>query len=328
MMSKQSHPFWVIAQKDIRDALHDRFIIVVTYFLMLASLTALTVAAIALHTDVTTYTQAVQTLLALGKSANMLAAPEFYPLRLLRGFVEHTEIVGAVLGILLGYRAAASERGHQTLTLMLTRPISQTQFLWGKIQGAILLLGGGLSAVFLVVGIAIYGMGGVGLSAMDGVRLLLVLLAALVHTLLFFLVGLAAALWAKHLPHALLLAFTVWLVLVLLAPQIGDTLDPDNQVAGGVFKQLGIEKPQQIEILKSFATYEMIRTGIEALSPTKHFERFSFAVLGINPIYAGRPLGLILAATRGDMLWLLGLLATLSGLLFGCRLNITKLARE
>ena len=121
-MSKQSHPFWVIAHKDIRDALHDRFIILVTGFLMLASLTALTVAAIALHTDVATYTQAVQTLLALGKSADMLAAPEFYPLRLLRGFVEHTEIIGAVLGILLGYRAAASERPRTGVNEPRTEP--------------------------------------------------------------------------------------------------------------------------------------------------------------------------------------------------------------
>jgi len=327
-MGKQNDPCWVIAQKDIRDALHDRFIILVTGFLMIASLTALTVAAIALHTDVATYTDAVKTLLALGKSVDVIAAPEFYPLRLLRGFVEHTQIIGAVLGILLGYRAAASERGHQTLALMLTRPISQSQFLWGKIQGAILLLGAGLSAVFLVVGVAVYGISGVGLSAMDGVRLLLVLLAALVHTLLFFLLGFAAALWSRHLPHALLFAFTIWLALVLLAPQIGDTLDPDNQVAGGVFKQLDIEKPHQIEILKSFATYETIRTGIEALSPTKHFERFSFAVLGIKETYAGRPLWPILEEKTGDILWLLGLLATLSGLLFVCRLNTQKLTQE
>ena len=59
-----------------------------------------------------------------------------------------------------------------------------------------------------------------------------------------------------------------------------------------------------MEIMKGFAGFETVRTGIEAISLTKHFERFSFAVLGIKDTYAGASLGPVLAEKRGDILWI------------------------
>jgi hypothetical protein len=38
--------------------------------------------------------------------ASAIAAPEFYPLKLLRGAIEQIEIMGAVIALLAGYRAA------------------------------------------------------------------------------------------------------------------------------------------------------------------------------------------------------------------------------
>ena len=102
MFSTTFHPTPVrtIAAKDIRDALRDRFILIVTLFLGIAALTALVTGAIALRTDVATYEAAKASLLALGKTADSIAAPEFYPLRLLRGAIEQTEIIGAAIAIL------------------------------------------------------------------------------------------------------------------------------------------------------------------------------------------------------------------------------------
>ena len=89
---------------------------------------------------------------------------------------------------------------------------------------------------------------------------------------------------------------------MLVAPQIGDTMDPDNQVAGGVFKALSISRPEQLEFMKTYAGFEAVRGGIEAASITKHVERFAFAVLGIKATYAGLPLGAILTETALDIL--------------------------
>jgi ABC-2 type transport system permease protein len=122
-----------------------------------------------------------------------------------------------------------------------------------------------------------------------------------------------------------LLAFTLWIGFVLVTPQIGDTLDPDNQVGAGVFRTLGIAKPQEKEIMKSFKTYETLRDGIEQSSPAKHFERLSFAVLGIKDIYAGQPLVSVIQDRLGDVLWLIGLFGSMLGALAIFPLKINNL---
>ena len=238
-MIKRRSQLATIAAKEIRDAWRTHLLLLLTGFLVLATLVSLTVSAVALHADYLSYIESRDLLISLGKSAADLVPPAFFPLKLMRGFVEHVEIIGAVLGIVLGYRAAAVERGHATLA-----------------------------------------------------------------------------------------AFAIWLLLVLIAPQIGDTLDPDNQVAGGVFRTLGIAKPDETEILKSFKTYETARNGIEQASPAKHFERFSFAVLGIKDNYNGQPLAEVVRDRAADLVWLLAIFAALVATLFARHLNLTRLTKE
>ena len=124
-----------------------------------------------------------------------------------------------------------------------------------------------LATTFVVGAIALAAICGLGLAPSDLARIFVVFTAASFYVGIFFLLGFILALTIKKLPTALLVAFAIWLSLVLIAPQIGDTMDPDNQVAGGVFHALDIAKPQQTEILKSFKTYETIRDGIEQTSP-------------------------------------------------------------
>jgi ABC-type transport system involved in multi-copper enzyme maturation permease subunit len=297
-------PIRTIAAKDIRDALRDGFILIVTLFLGLAALTALVTGAIALRTDVATYEAAKASLLALGKSSDAIRSPEFYPLRLLRGAIEQIEIIGAAIAILIGCRAASNERGRQTLALIMTRPIRSWQFAAGKALAGIGLLAAGLAVVLGVLAVTLHFASGIGIGAGDVLRIAVVWAVAVIYTACFFLLSFILTLHMKHPAHALLATFAIWLALVLIAPQIGDTLDPDNQVAGGVFKQLHIAKPDQVNIMKGFAAFETIRDGIEQASVTKHFERFTFAVLGIKATYTGQPLGPILIEKTGDLIWI------------------------
>jgi ABC-type transport system involved in multi-copper enzyme maturation permease subunit len=320
-------PFRTIAAKDIRDALRDRFILIVTGFLGLAAVVALLSGAIALRGDVATYEAAKATLLAIGKSLDAVKAPEFYPLRLLRGAIEQIEIIGAAIAILIGYRAAAAERGRQTLALILTRPLRNWQFVAGKMLAGFGLLAAGLAVVLGGLALVLHLTSGIGLGANDLLRVILVWGAALIYTSCFFLLGFVLTLHMKQPSHALLIAFVVWLLLVLIAPQIGDTLDPDNQVAGGVFQQLHIAKPDQTEIMKRFAGFESLRNGIEVSSITKHFERFTFAILGIKATYAGMPIALIITEKLGDLIWILLTALGLGGLALALPLNPNLLAK-
>ena len=327
-MIDRTSQLMAIAGKEISDAVHTHLLALLTGFLVLAALVSLSVSAVAMHAEYLAYVESRDLLLSLGKSAADLVLPAFFPLKLLRGFVEHVEIIGAVLGIVLGYKAAAVERGHSTLALILTRPLSQSTFLGGKLAGNIVLIVAGLATTFSIGAIALAGISGVGLGGMDLVRILTVFAAASVYVICFFLLGFILTLSFTRMPTALLTAFAVWLSLVLIAPQIGDTLDPDNQVAGGVFRTLGVPKPLEKEILKSFSAYETIRDSIEQASPAKHLERFSFAVLGIKDIYNGQPLTDVIRDRASDVWWLLATFAGLVFTLFARALNITRLTKE
>ena len=68
-------PIGIIAAKDMRDALQDRFILIVTGFLGLAAAVALATGAIALRGDLATYAAAKATLLSIGKSVAAIKAP-------------------------------------------------------------------------------------------------------------------------------------------------------------------------------------------------------------------------------------------------------------
>ncbi len=317
-----------IAAKEIRDAVRTHLLTVLTAFLVVAALVSLMVSAIALHGEYLSYIESRDLLISMGKSAADLAPPAFFPLKLLRGFVEHIEIIGAVLGIVLGYRAAAVERGHLTLALIMTRPLSQFTFLAGKVAGNATLIALALTATFVVGTIALALISGVGLNGNDLLRIVIVLGLAFVYVTSFFLLGFILALYFKKLPTALMVAFSIWLTLVLVAPQIGDTMDPDNQVAGGVFRKLEIAKPLEKEILASFKTYETIRDGIEEASPAKHLERFSFAILGIKDIFNGQPIADIVRDRSVNVWSLLIILLALAALLFLRPLNFSQLSKE
>ncbi len=327
-MSEAVFQVLTLARKEIADSARANILAVIAVFMVGAGLTSLLVAAIALQADVAEYEAGLKFLLAAGKSAEGLAAPSYDPLKLLRGFIEYIEIIGAVLGIVMGHRAAAAERGANTLQLLLTRPMADGVLLLGKCAGNLAALTAIIALVFAAGALGIEFVGGVGLTPLDGARIAAAFAAAALYVGMFFLLGFLLALTMRRPAIALLTAFAAWLLLVLIAPQIGDTMDPDNQVGAGVFRTLGIAKPQEREILKTFANYETIRDGIEQMSPAKHFERWSFAVLGIKETYNGMPLGAVMRERGGDMIWLIGLFAVLAAWLARIRLNSERLNLE
>ena len=317
-----------IALRDAREQLRDRFLLWATLALVVAAAVTLVTGAIALHGDAATYAAARAQLLALGKDASAIAAPEFYPLKLMRGMIEQIEIMGAVIALVAGYRAAAAERGRQTLALILTRPMPHWAYSLAKIIGGLGLAGVSLAVVFLATVILLPIVSGIGLTMGDALRLVLTWAAGVLYLTALFTLGFGLSLWAKSPASGLIYAFALWILIVLVAPQIGDTMDPDNQVAGGVFAQLSIPKAEQDRIKAGFAGYETFRNGIEVASVTKHFERFTFAVLGIKDTYTGAPLAKVMAEKQGDLLFLFLFSLGLGGLVLLRPINPDRLTKE
>jgi len=113
-------------------------------------------------------------------------------------------------------------------------------------------------------------------------RLVLTLFMSWLYMLTFFLLAIFFSLRLPNGNHALLLTVIIWLVFAFIFPQIGDTMDLDNQLPGGFFATLGLDKAGEDKALQQFKWYETVRDGVEELSPTKHYERISFALLSIK----------------------------------------------
>ena len=178
-----------IAVRDAREQLRDRFLFWATLALIAAATVSLVTGAIALHGDAATYAAARAQLLALGKDASAIAAPEFYPLKLMRGMIEQIEIMGAVIALVAGYRAAAAERGRQTLALILTRPMPHWAYTLAKIIGGLGLAAVSLAVVFLATAILLPIVSGIWLTMGDVGRLVLTWAAGVLYLSALFTLG-------------------------------------------------------------------------------------------------------------------------------------------
>jgi len=307
-MGKSKSIIEVIARKEFRDSIKSKLFLTLVSFLILLIVVSIVVSSFDFKSQVADYRSSAKILKDMGKSSEIPDMPQFFPLKSMRGVIEYIEIIGAVIGIILGYLSISREKGKRTLQLVLTRPVKTTDLLTGKFIGnsflVLLVLLAGLFFSFFII----WGLGGLLLNITEVIKLLLVFLFSYLYIMFFFCLSSMLSLWFKSLSNALIICFIIWLVFVLIIPQIGDTMDPDNQIPGGFFKSMNIDKPQEEEIMAKFATYETTRNAIEESSITKHYERLNFAVTGIKEKYNGKNFGFIFKDSWKDLVWVLSFL--------------------
>lgn len=314
MKNKIMNKIIVLAKKEYSDSLKNKVFLILLGFLLILTITSIAVASFDFQNKVIEYNNSVRILQSLGKSTDMITAPQFYPLKMLRGVIDYLEIIGAIIGIILGYLSVAKERGKNTLQLLLSRPLGKFDIVAGKLLGNSLLVATVIGSILAIIYFIMWFVGGAQLSITELTKLILVFASSFFYIIFFFGLSFILSLKFKSLPNALIVSFVIWLCFVLVIPQIGDTMDPDNQIPGGFFKSMNIGKPQATEIMKKFHTYEVVRNGIEESSVTKHYERLSFALLGIKDEYNLKSISYILYDRRKDVIWLASLfLLAMSG---------------
>jgi ABC-2 type transport system permease protein len=291
----------IIAKKEFKDILHSRLFLIVLMLLLVLTVTSVIVASLVFNSQVSAYQANLEALKQLGKQPNG-PPPELYPLNLLRGAVDYLELVGAILGILLGCLTIAKEKKTQTLKLILTRPVRRNDILFGKLLGNALFIGIVLACVGVFIFLSLVFVAGATLTVTEIIKLLLVLVISWLYIMAFFSLAAFLSLGTKTLSVALIVAFTIWLVFVLILPQIGDTMDPDNQIPGGFFASIHFNKQQEKQVLTKFSLYENARDFVEELSVTKHYERTCFALFGIKPEFNGASVPNILSQKWFDLL--------------------------
>lgn len=286
----------VLIKKEINDIFKNKLFLLTAVLLLILSVVAVILGAIQIRSSMLDYNNSISYLQSLGKTT-LPEMPNINPLAISKAYVNYLGMVGALIAIILGNHTLIKEREQGTLRLILSRGIFRDQLLTAKIIGNAIVM----AAITLILAtftiVTIYAIGQVPLNVDDLLRLGLFFLMSLLYMLFFYSLSLALTLMTKNGRQAMLIAIIVWIIFAFVLPQIGDTMDMDNQLPGGFFSSMGLQTSQESQILSHFKTYETIRNGIEELSPLKHYERMSFALMNIKPGF-DQMTGLQVVATK------------------------------
>ena len=298
-----------LARKEITELRRSRFMVVLFAFLAVAVVLSVVVASADFRLKIADYHHYLDALRAAGNTATA-PAPQLFPLQMLRGGIEYLEIIGSLFAVVLGYSMITKEKGRGTLQLIFSRPLAWHAFIEGKILALALLWTATVAALFLVITATLLLVGNAPLQGGDYLRLALAAAHTTGYLIMWSLLAMALASLIRRTGTGLVLALVLWLVVVLIVPQIGDTMDPDNQIPGGLFASLQVDASHEQAVMAHFTGYETTRDLIEQTSVTKQYERATFAYLGIKTEYNHQPLGFIWAGTFNNTLWLIAGLAT------------------
>jgi ABC-2 type transport system permease protein len=293
---------WALARHEYRSATRSRILVVLLGILVVVTAVSVFIASVDYRSQIADYRAYVVSARAGG--AARIAPSPLRPLSLLRGATEYLEIIGAVIAITLGYLTVARERANRTLALLRSRPVTAGEQAAGSMLGALGIIAT-LVSVTGAVGILMTGIvGNDWINAAQAFRLGLAAIAATVYMTVFYCVGAVATARSRVAATGLMIALGVWLLVVLIIPQLGDTLDADNQLPGGLFRALGLNRDGETQMLAHFHRYETTRVGIEEASFAKHYERFSFAMTDVLDKYRDFTLGQLLQEKWHDVAWL------------------------
>ncbi len=306
MSSTQPGSRWMrigtLARHEYRSAVRSRILSLLIGILIVVTIVSVYIAAVEYRSQVADY-EAYRSA-AVASGLERIAPSPLMPLALLRGAMEYLEMIGAIIAIALGYLTVARERASRTLPLLRTRPVTTGELTAGNLLGAVAVFATIVAAVTAVAVLCVGLIGNDWIGGAQIVKLLLAYLSAIVYLMAFYCLGAALTAGSRVGINGLIVALGVWVLVVLVIPQIGDTLDADNQLPGGLFKALGLGKPDEDAVLLKFATYERVRTGIEEASFAQHFQRFAFAMTDVKERYRGWSLGALLTEKRHDLIWL------------------------
>ena len=302
-MTSHTERIFTLAHHEYRSAVRSRTLITLLAILVVSTLASVYIGSVAHRSQVTDY-QAYRDA-AVASGLQKIAPSPLAPLSLLRGAFEYLQIIGAIIAITLGYLSVSRERANRTMALIRCRPVTAGEFTAGNLLGAAAIIATlvGATAIVGVVGIGL--IGNDWISGGEAVRLLLAYVASIVYMLGFYALGAITTSKTKVAANGLILALAVWLVLVMVTPQIGDTLDMDNQVPGGLFKALNLSRADETTLLTHFDAYETIRTRIEWVSVAQHYQRFAFGMADVKERYRHHNLGWLFARVWTDFAFVL-----------------------
>lgn len=271
-----------IAKKEIRDALRNKLFLSILVLLLVLIIVSIVLGSYQVRIATDNYNSSIIFLKSIGK-AELPPMPNLNPISASKGFVNYIGMVGALLAIVLGNTAITKEHKNGTMRLILSRGVFRDTFLNGKLIGNLAILAFITVLMGIITFISLLAIGGAAFTSNDVVRLLLFFGMSFLYMAFFTVLSMGIATVSTKVSRALLITVIIWLILSFVFPQIGDTMDMDNQIPGGFFSSMGMSRDQETQVMQQFKFYETVRDSIEEMSPTKHYERISYALLNVKP---------------------------------------------
>lgn len=270
----------VVALKEYSENIHSiRFKLLVLIFISLILISAYE-GAKQYQLSLKVYNQAVNNLLEQSSDAmeiNLnLPKPSIltaFSLSLPLGIA----VVGAILGIFLGFNAISGEREGGTLNFLLTQPLFRDEILNGKILGFTMLV----FTVILISGLFSLGviafLTGVFPTGDEFWRVLVFFATLFIYIFFFVSISVLFSIVLKTSVDALLASIAVFVILNML-------LSPLAEVAASMLYPLPIESFAETSTVKFSAIFEKqtaLKRCLDYVSPTRNLEETGAVIL--NP---------------------------------------------
>ena len=172
------------------------------------------------------YQDAVVYLAAQGQPAPPNPVHDISALSLMRNMSIYVSLIGALAAIVIGYQLIATDRNSGVLPLLGSRPLDKGQYIKGKLA-ALLAANGVLAAVAGVIAAATFLiLPQISLTAGNWLSLSGFFVLAYAYMIMFGMLGMASAAWARSETVGLLLPVTLWLTVTFVLPSITGNIHP------------------------------------------------------------------------------------------------------
>lgn len=148
------------------------------------------------------------------------------PLYYARNSIIYIILIGTLMAIVAGVASALRDRKAGTVDLILSRPTSRAEYIFGKLIGISIWLALSLSIVGFIAATVITAIYGAPLPFPDYLRLAAFFLLALPLMVGFAAVGLLGGLLSRRETGALLAPISFWAFVTFVIPQVGTAARP------------------------------------------------------------------------------------------------------
>lgn len=211
----------VLAKKEFKTAYKDKVFLVIVILFLIMSVASVYIGSTTKNAEMNAYQDIVSVIKSAG--GTLPAAPEIYPLAILRNIIEYITMVGAVLAIFLGFDAFSGERENGTLRLLLTKPFYRDQLVTGKLLGAGMIIGLLLS-ITLIFNLTLFTVTTALLPSFGEIlRLAIFFILAFIYMMSFYTVTLFVSIKTGDRTFGFLTMMIVWIFISFVIPQLADT---------------------------------------------------------------------------------------------------------